>query len=388
PVAADNRVPVAHCRLPAEVDACLHELRGLLGHLPHAEEHLERLGRTYRSGAPWVAAFAGLLAELFAHTGLLLLDPRDPALAEVAAPLHRRALLDAGPLSRALLERVGVLEQGGFEVSIHVREDAPLSFFQPGSVDGARYRLEPAPGGYREVGGGPQVHSTDALLRALEQEPLRFSTSALLRPLLQDTLLPTAAYVGGPGEIAYFAQLAPLYAAFERPMPLVVPRARFRVVDAKAEELLARLGLSPEDATRDEAELLRRRANTDGSAASSPEAVERQALAGFEAALSAALAGAPLASPGFERAVGHARAKVRQAVARLRRKHEQALLHRDTRLVEDVRRLKALLHPEGVPQERFYGLSAFAARSGERALVDAVLAAVSPFDPRLKDLRP
>ena len=79
----------------------------------------------------------------------------------------------------------------------------------------------------------------------LHREPLRFSTSALLRPLLQDYLLPTVAYVAGPGEINYWAQLAPIYDGLGRSLPLqqplLVPRARFRCLDESSRALLAKL---------------------------------------------------------------------------------------------------------------------------------------------------
>src|SRR5262249_35160569 len=83
------------------------------------------------------------------------------------------------------------------------------------------------------------------------------STSALLRPILQDSLLPTAAYVGGPAEVAYFSQLPPLYEAYGLAAPLVVPRARFCLLEQRTEGLLARTGLTASDVSRPDAELLR-----------------------------------------------------------------------------------------------------------------------------------
>ena len=74
------------------------------------------------------------------------------------------------------------------------------------------------------------------------------------------------------------------------------------------------------------------------------------------------------------------------AVSKLAGKYEKALLHQDQGLVDDVRRVKQLLYPQDVPQERFYGLPYFAARYGERAFVERVLAAIDPFDPRPRDL--
>ena len=386
PIPANNHVSVAHCRLPHAVSECLARLHTELGNLPHAAEHLSRLARHYRPGAGCAQAFAGVLAELFAADGLLVLDPRDPALAASAAVLHRRALEDAEPISNALLEQGRVLEARGWHVPVHVRESVPLSFFHAESPEGPRYRLAPAlDDGYAEIG-GKRTYALHELLDYLEREPVRFSTSALLRPILQDTLLPTAAYVGGPAEVAYFAQLPPLYAAYGLSMPLIVPRARFRVLEHRVGQLLTRLGLAADDLTRPTSELLAKLPFAKGIQ-QSPATLECTLVDGFESALRGAFAKVTAEGPALATAVENMRSIVRQTAAKLRKKYEKALLHQDRSWMEDTERLKTLLYPEGVPQERFYGISYFAARYGERAFVERVLESVTPFDATPKDLR-
>ncbi|MGH7790626.1 MAG: bacillithiol biosynthesis protein BshC, partial [Candidatus Binatia bacterium] len=257
----------------------------------------------------------------------------------------------------------------------------PLSFFHPDGAAGPRYRLAPAAGGFALVGEA-RHYTRAALLDTLATAPLQFSTSALLRPILQDTLLPTAAYVGGPGEVAYFAQLAPLYAAYGLAMPLVVPRARLRVVDDKTAQLLARLRLTADDVQRPE-DVLLAMARPDAPPAA---AVEQRLLAPFAATLAALSTELAPLGGGVPGALEKTRATVESALIRLAGKIEQARLHQDAALVADVRRLRRLLFPNETPQERVYGLASFAARHGERRFVDAVLAAVRPFDPTPRDL--
>jgi bacillithiol synthase len=385
PVPANNRVSVAHCTLPDEVQHCLEALRRELGNLPHADEHLSRLARHYRPDAGWVQAFAGCLAELFADDGLLLLDPRDPGLARASIPVHRRALLDAQLIARALLERVGMVEAHGWRAPIHVRESAPLSFFHPEGPSGPRYRLSAAPGGFAEIG-GERVHELEALLGWLERDPQCFSTSALLRPILQDSLLPTAAYVGGPAEVAYFAQLPPLYEAYGLAAPLVVPRARFRLLEHRTEGLLARTGLTPSDVSRPDAELLSRMLPSSPTHWP-PEVFERHLLEGFEVALHEALAKAHMGEGTQFSPVDSMRSEVKKSAAKLRQRYEKTLRHRNGALLQELEQLKWLLYPGGEPQERFYGLAYFAARYGERGFVERVLQSVTPFDANPRDLR-
>lgn len=380
----NNRIPVAHHVLPSDVDDALEDLREIVATLPHANTHLALLRRHYRPGVPWSTAFAGVFAELFAGTGLVLVDPRDPALAPLAAPIHLRALSDASALSATLLERCRALESSGFSPPIHVREGAPLSFFHPDGVQGPRFRLAPGVRGLQEVG-GEGAHTTASLLSRCEREPGLFSTSALLRPILQDTLLPTAAYVGGPGEIAYFAQLGPLYDAFAIPMPLIVPRARFRVLEPRITRTLDRLGLAPEDLTKPEEVLLARHAGA-SSGALSPEALEGRILSGFDAALDDARASLGADAALLGRAFEKTRGTARWAAGMLRRRYARVIAQRDSARIEDLRRVQSFVRPGGQPQERSFNISWFAARAGDAVFVQQVLEAVTPFDPAQKDL--
>jgi bacillithiol biosynthesis cysteine-adding enzyme BshC len=324
-----------------------------------------------------------VLAELFAPEGLVVIDPRDPALAEEAAPVHERALSEAEPIAAALLERTRMLGAAGYTAPVHVRPGAPLSFYHPRGAAGPRYRLTPAAAGFAEVG-GDGVHTLTALRAALAAEPLRFSSSAVLRPILQDVLLPTAAYVAGPGEVAYYAQLAPLYDAYGLSPPVVVPRASFRLLDDSAQRALGRLGLCAADVARPDDELLARVRSAPPLGAAGE--VARALLGPFERALDEISASLGEAGQGMAAAADRTRATVAGAVARLAAKYERGWLHRDEQLAAQVLRLKHLLLPNGVPQERCYGLGYFAACCGDRELIERIVAAVAPFDPTVQDV--
>lgn len=380
---AESRVSIAHLLLPPELEPLVERLEAALVPLPHAGEHVALVRRHWKPGASWADAFAGMLAEIFEPDGLLVLQPRDPAFAACAAPLHRRALEQADEIERLLLERDAALRAHGHEPAVRVRQGSPLSFFHAEGAAGSRRRLERCEGGFREIG-ETRTWTLAQLLERLEADPLAFSTSALLRPVVQDALLPVAAYVGGPGEIAYLAQAEPLHEAFGIPMPLSLPRARFRVVDESTARVLERIGARPADAALPEDELLAR--CRDASAGDALD-LDARLLAPFRDALRQAAPELQRAGQGLDKAIERAEAAVAEAVAKLKAKHERALLHADEKLVEDVRRVRAVLHPLGQPQERVLGLASFAAREGTRAFVERVLAAIEPLDFSIKDLR-
>jgi bacillithiol biosynthesis cysteine-adding enzyme BshC len=389
PANAADRVSISHRTLPPEINLCLETLRAELARLPHGETHLQRLSDNYREGRGYTEAFAAVLADLLEGTGIVFVDPRDPALAttEASKSVHRRALGEANTFSQVLLDRVRQLGDSGFAPMVHVRQGAPLSFFHPDGPEAPRFRLEAVEGGYKKVGGGDQLYTREFLLQTLEQNPLAFSTSALLRPVLQDTLLPTAAYVGGPGEIAYFAQLEPLYRAFGKVMPVIVPRARFRIVEEKTLRLLAKLGVSAEQATLSENALLAA-AGKPARAPFQPDELEALLTEKIDQMLDEVGSKIEGLGGGLDSAIEKTRGAMHGAIGKLREKYERAVLHQDRSLVEDVQRLKAALHPNGEPQERVYGASYFLARYGERAFVERVLEAIVPFDAALLELRP
>ncbi len=392
PDAATSRVPVAHCHLGPRVTGALAALRAELGTNPHADEFLGLLERAYRPEATLVDAFADVLSALFADEGLVFLDPRDPRLAPLAAPIHRRAIEEASAISSTLAERGHALAEAGFSEQVHLRPGSPLSFFSPEGIEGPRYRLDPAgaPDTWSLVGHPEGATVTTAeLLGWLDREPLRFTTSALLRPILQDTWLPTAAYVGGPGEIAYFAQLGPLHAHVGLPMPLIVPRGRFRVIDDRVRRLLERLGLSPDDVNAPRDELLARLAAREaGEGFEPPEAVEARLLGTFASELARLGERMATVDPNFARAITRTDKTVRGGISRLVARYGRAITQRDQVTLERVDRLRAYLVPGGAPQERIHGLPYYASRLGGRAFTRLVLDACEPFSGNLKDLTP
>lgn len=204
---ADDRRSIAARALPDEISRCLDELRQELANLPHATEHLARLARHYRPGVGWGDAFAGVLAELFAEEGVVFVDPRDPALAAAARPVHARALAFAAEIAAALPG-----------APVHVRPGAPLCFFHPDGAAGPRYRLDPTGENRYACVGQPaaRTYTTGDLLELLDEDPQRFSTSALLRPILQDTLLPHGGLRRRSGRGRLF-QAAPLAVCGVRP---------------------------------------------------------------------------------------------------------------------------------------------------------------------------
>jgi hypothetical protein len=161
-------------------------------------------------------------------------------------------------------------------------------------------------------------------------------------------------------------------------MPLVVERAHCRIVDERSRRVLARLGIDATQLAGTEAELLARVR----PAATSD--IPAKLLAPFVAAHDAVAN--TTTSPAAKQALAKTRASVERSVNKLASKLERIAAYEDVELVDAVRRARAWLAPDGELQERRLGVSCFAARIGDRAVVERVLAAITPFDPAMKEL--
>ncbi len=394
--AAEARVSIAHRRLPSEVGALVDRLGDLLGAGPAAKETLALLRAHYTAGRPIAQAFAGLLAELFADEGLLILDPREAPVAALAAPVYREALTACTEIGRRLEERSAALAAAGFEQQIPLRPGCALLFGHRGAATGPRYRLEPTsgPSGAWQLAGGGDVLSHEEIAHALAHDPLRFSTSALLRPIVQDSLLPTAAYVGGLAEVSYFAQAGPLYGHFDLAMPLIVPRSRFRCLDPHTRRRLAELGIDADDVTRANTEAVLLLPGT--PSAGTPGAAELTARVAADVApvvdqIAATVAALDPRDRNLARAAERTRAHVARALARLTRRYARKLAERDSVALGRLARVQSALAPGGVPQERAYAWPSLAGRLGPallKTLVFERLAALGPFTTALQDLEP
>jgi bacillithiol synthase len=199
------------------------------------------LAESYRPQETYGSAFAKLMTRIFSGRGLIFLDPLSPELHRLSAPTMLRAVREHGDLARELVARSAALERAGYHAQVKVAEQSTLVFR---IVDGQRLALRPSNGG---LAAGTKQESIDETLRAVEQHPEQFSPSALLRPVIQDTLLPTVAYIGGPAEVAYHAQTRLVYKKLLGRAPAILPRAAFTLVTAHVSNLLKKYNLGARD---------------------------------------------------------------------------------------------------------------------------------------------
>jgi bacillithiol synthase len=204
---------------------------------PHAADIARALRESYAPDETYGSAYGKLMARLVAGRGIIFLDPLDSRLHHFAAGVYRRSLDESDSLRDALVARSKELERSGFHAQVKVARESTLLFC---NVDGIRQPLRQRNGKFFA---GSATFSGEELRSAIDKTPEAFTPNVLLRPVVQDTLLPTAAYIGGPAEIAYMAQAQVVYKHLLGRMPSILPRASFTIIEPPTARLLKKYGL-------------------------------------------------------------------------------------------------------------------------------------------------
>lgn len=349
--------PMSAVRLGPDIEPLTAEAAQILGD----GEATDILRQCYRPGEPIGGAFAKLFSRLFAHSGVVLIDASDPELHAVAEPVYRAAAVAAADLDRELLERNRELESAGYHAQVHVTPSSTLLFT---IKDEARVPIHRANGKFTI---GDESVSEDELLRRIASQPGQFSANVLLRPVVEDFLLPTVAYIGGPAEVAYFAQAAVVYEQLLGRVTPVLPRFSATLVEPRIERLLQRYGISVAD-TFQAAEHLRlllaeRALPADVNA--SLEAAAQQ----LEQSLARVFESLSRLDPTLVEAAERAASKMRYQLERLRERAARAQLRRGEELATHAETLISSLYPEKGLQEREIGAISFLARYGTQLLL-------------------
>jgi len=355
---------------PILIDEGINPLVDQAWELLGSSDAMDVLATAWKPGNTFAQAFASFYAQAFAAQGLLVLDAGSRDIHRLGAPVLRAGIERADELHAALLERNRALEAAGYHAQVAVAAPSSLLFLID-KASGARLALKRTPASASEPNGlwqvagpaGKKSFSTDDLLGILEDEPERISPSALLRPVFQDYLLSTSLTIGGPAEIAYFAQSAPLFERILGRVTPAQPRFSATLVEPAIADLLQKHELSPArvfaESQASLAQLL---------AARSMPVEGKQKLAAAGNALDTELG--PLIEwmgkldQGLGRSASTAASKMRYQMNRLRRLSANFQLQREASLGRHAEAISQSLYPGGGLQERLHGAAYYFARYG------------------------
>jgi len=357
--------PVGTVKFGPEIDAVVERAATMLG--DSDSDVTTWLREAYRPGESLGSAFALLFARMFAELGVILLDPADRDFHELAKPLFRAAIERASELDEALLARGKALETAGYHQQVKVTSATTLLFeVRDGARTAVRRRNTGAGGG--EFAVGEKRISAQELLDRIEAAPEKFNPNVLLRPVVQDYLLPTLVYTGGAAEVAYFAQVAVVYEKLLGRVTPILPRFSATLVEAKPERILTRYQLGLPDVLLGPEKVR--------------EAIAARSLpADLQARFSAAHASIEQSMLALQESIGKldstlidtaesARASMTHQIERLQARVARAEQQRNEVITRHAEALSNALFPHKALQEREVAGVSFVARYGHALLAN------------------
>ena len=358
--------PVSAVRLGEEILPVVEEAVALLGD----SEVSQFLRESYRPGESLGSAFARFFTRLFSQWGVILLDASDPELHRVAAPIYRKAIERAEDLDAALLTRGQELEKAGYYQQVKVTPSSVLLFTLHNGARTAIHRRISGSDNTAEfiIGSesGADKLSSSELLDRIAETPGNFSPNVLLRPVVQDYLLPTLAYTGGAAEAAYFAQVGAVYEMLLGRVTPIVPRFSATLVGPKVQRWLEQYGITVLDALQGP-EALRQNLASRTLPADLQAAFER-ANKSVEESFSGLKDALAKLDPTLVEASQTGASKIAYQLDRLRERALAAELRRSEVVSRHAAVLSEMLYPNGELQERGIAGAYFVARHGVELL--------------------
>jgi len=355
--------PVGGLVLNDAISSTLDELALILPPTEFTATLLTRLRSAYRPGVSMSEAFGRWLEFALGEFGLIVYDSSDPATKPLVRQVFVREVQFAGRTAELAQESGSRLVTMGYHAQVSAHGDG-LALF---SLAGERVPIRFADGRFHV---GDRILSQAELVAEVAAHPEAFSPNVLLRPVVQDTLFPTVAYVAGPNELAYLGQLKPVYEHFGVPMPLMVPRSSATLLDSAGVRFLTKYDVAIASLHAQDESTLNHLLE-----AGLPQDVERaylDAAAALDERMQELVRVVPAIDPTLEAAARSVLGRMHHDLQGLHTKIIHAAKRRDDTLRRQFTRTRAQAFPNGHAQERAIGFVSFLNRYGP-GLVDRLL---------------
>lgn len=358
PVDPEDRRSASDRLFGPEITAVLAAYQTALGTAPLVSEIIELLTDACPPDRSLSDGFARLMARLFKGRGLVIVDPTDPALKPLVKSVFERELLNPTVSTQAVRQAADRLNLAGFHPQLDRHSDAVNLFrYEDGQRSAMTYH-----GGRFHSRNEETALDPDAALELVHRNPTVFSHNVITRPIVQDTLFPGLAYVGGPAEIGYYAQLREVYRQFELPFPVVYPRASLTVIEPRIARILEKHDLKVSDFASGALEMFHHRLRDE-----MPETL----VASFhrirsELALNFADLGEQVVAVDatLQRLTEAAQRKMEYELDRIEEKTLQALKRSHKLMRDQIVRAETQLYPNRQPQERVANIWGYVATYG------------------------
>lgn len=370
-IAAADDVPRSMSRqlLGNGITATVDALSGILPANEFAQQAIEWVRTSYRPDRTVADAFADLLRLMFSQHDLLITSSAHPVVKRLGVSVIQRELEHAEAHEAAVRRQTDKLVAAGYHEQVSVRAGAANVLYED---ETGRDRLTHEHDHW-QLSRSKRRFEYQELIELVDETPERFSPNVHLRPIVSNVVFPTIAYVGGPAEVSYYAQIGCLFEQHGVPMPLVVPRASLELVEHKVQKVLDKFGLGVEDVHQPFDQLTSRviRDELPVDVTTTVQALRTQIADGYAQLVAAT----QTIDPTLKGPLENARNASHKALADAEKKLVSHLKKKNEIGIEQLRKASVNLYPNGQTQERALSGVSYLARYGP-AFIDALSAEI------------
>lgn len=335
------------------IQEVIAELQTVLGESENSAKLIQLFTKSYTEHPTLAQATRYLVNELFGKYGLIILDGNDAQLKSLFKAEFKSDIFE-NKSATAVNQTIQTLKEKGYGIQVNPRD---INVFYKDA--GLRERIEYKDGTYQVLNTNISF-SKEALTRLIENDPEKLSPNVVLRPLYQQKILPNIAYVGGPGEIAYWLEYKALFEAYHITFPVLMPRNFVLFIDKGTDNKLRKLNLNIQDVFTDGEELVKNLIKTQHADISLEESKNRladvyQSIVNTITAIDKSLIGATEAE----------KQKALNGIQNIEQKINRALKQKSETDINQIWSVKQKLFPNQVPQERYDNFSMYVAKYGE-----------------------
>lgn len=232
---------VGGLRLEKEIEEFIGQFGSSVRNTEFTPDVLAFLSSVYQTGKTISESFSEMMFKFFDKYGLVIFNPQATDVKRLLLPVFRSELENYRTHASKLIQVSAGLDEE-YHAQVKIR---PVNLFI--NNENGRYLLDPLENNEFRLKRKKVKFTKDELSQLLESSPEMFSPNVILRPVCQDWLFPTAFYVGGPAEIAYFAQIIQLYKMFNLATPIAWPRISATIVEKSVQSLVQKYDISVKD---------------------------------------------------------------------------------------------------------------------------------------------
>lgn len=387
-----RRTAVGAIEFTAQIEQSISEFEKELPDTEFKKDVTAMLKRDYCKGVRFDISFGRLLASLLGDRGLVLFTPRDSQYKRLARSVFEREAVENSRSTEIFFEAARRIEELGFPVTVKRLPDRLNIFYEDPSRrpvarldmdDDAEGHLHKASesqsseqSGIRSTREESLLHlSAEELKRALEEHPERFSGNVLIRPILFSFLFPNPLYVLGPNELGYWPAISTLYEHFGVPAPYLWPRGAATIVESRIARAIENLAVEVHSLVQEEEKVF-----NEVAARRFPSRIE-DSLVGLDESLTASLEWLipeisefdPTLVPVFEKFKSRSRSEIKE----LKSKVLRSIKRRESELASQLKKARNSLFPNGMLQERRFGILQYLVKYGER-IMDHIFTELDP----------